>query len=58
MLEEVADDLQCDGVHLLIARDVAGVRDVLQRATGDQSLSRFHPSVADAVRAAQAKDHL
>jgi SulP family sulfate permease len=50
MLHEVADDLRRDGRELLLARDVAGVRDLLARA-GDADLTAVHRSVREAVAA-------
>jgi SulP family sulfate permease len=50
MLHEVAGDLRRDGRRLLLARDVAGVRDLLRRA-GDEELTAVHRSVQEAVDA-------
>lgn len=50
MLHEVADDLRRDGRRLLLARDVAGVRDLLARA-GAEELTAVHRSVHEAVAA-------
>lgn len=57
MLAEVVEDLERDGVHLLLARDVSGVRDVLRRAAEPAEpapLTRVFPTVAEAVAAAHA----
>ena len=48
-LDELAADLQRDGVQLLLARDVGQVRDVLRTAAADESLTRVYPSVRAAV---------
>jgi sulfate permease, SulP family len=51
MLEELAADLQRDGVALVIARDIGQVRDVLRRARADAPLMQVHPTIQDAVDA-------
>jgi sulfate permease, SulP family len=51
MLEELAADLQRDGIRLVIARDVGQVRDVLRRAGADAPLVQVHPTIKDAVDA-------
>ncbi|HET6510269.1 MAG TPA: SulP family inorganic anion transporter [Baekduia sp.] len=50
MLRQVAGDLRRGGCRLLLARDVAGVRDLLTRA-GDDDLTAIHRSVREAVAA-------
>jgi SulP family sulfate permease len=50
MLHQIADDLRRDGRELLLARDVAGIRDLLRRA-GAGGLATVHRSVGDAVAA-------
>lgn len=50
MLHEVARDLRRDGRALLLARDVAGVRELLARA-GAEELTAVHRSVQEAVDA-------
>lgn len=52
MLLQVRDDLQRRGVALLLARDVASVRDLLRRAGADPDLIEVHRSVQEAVEAA------
>jgi high affinity sulfate transporter 1 len=54
MLLEARDELRRRGVALLIARDVAAVRDLLRRAGADPGLIEVHPTVQDAVEAAVA----
>jgi high affinity sulfate transporter 1 len=54
MLLEARDELRRRGVALLIARDVAAVRDLLRRAGADADLIDVHPTVQDAVVAAVA----
>jgi MFS superfamily sulfate permease-like transporter len=51
MLEELAADLQRDGVALVIARDIGQVRDVLRRAAADAPVVQVHPTIQDAVDA-------
>jgi sulfate permease, SulP family len=51
MLDQLARDLQQQGVQLIVARDVGQVRDVLRRANGTRSLVRAYPTVQDAVQA-------
>jgi SulP family sulfate permease len=50
MLRQVAGDLHRDGRQLLLARDVAGVRELLTRAGADD-LTAVHRSVQEAVDA-------
>jgi high affinity sulfate transporter 1 len=53
MLEALAEDLQRDGVQLLLARDVGQVRDILARQEADHPVAiRAYPTVQDAVTAA------
>jgi sulfate permease, SulP family len=51
MLRELVEDLQRDGVALVIARDIGQVRDVLRRADAGDALVEVHPSIQDAVDA-------
>jgi sulfate permease, SulP family len=51
MLRELAEDLQRDGVALVIARDIGQVRDVLRRTDADGVLVAVHPTIQDAVDA-------
>src|ERR1700722_3193651 len=51
MLDELADELQRDGVNLVLARDVGQVRDVLRKTGGDISRERVFPTVRAAVDA-------
>ncbi len=53
MLAALAEDLERDGVVLILAREVGQVRDLLSVAEGDQPLIRTYPSVRAAVDAAQ-----
>jgi high affinity sulfate transporter 1 len=53
MLETLAEDLERDGIRLLLARDVGQVRDVLKRQESDHPVRiRTYPTVQDAVTAA------
>jgi hypothetical protein len=51
MLEELARQLEGDGVQLLLAGDIGQVRDVLRRAAREQGPETY-PTVRDAVAAA------
>lgn len=51
MLDQLADTLASEGVTLLVARDIGGVRDVLRRADAGAPLRRVYPSVQAAVDA-------
>jgi SulP family sulfate permease len=51
MLEELAADLQRDGVALVIARDIGQVRDVLRQAGADEPLVQVHRTIQEAVDA-------
>ena len=53
MLAALAEDLERDGVVLILAREVGQVRDLLGVAEGDKPLIRTYPSVRAAVDAAQ-----
>ena len=50
VLDQVARELQADGVRLVIARDVGQVRDVLDTAPGDSILDTSYPTVDEAVK--------
>jgi anti-anti-sigma factor len=53
MLESLAEDLERDGIQLLLARDVGQVRDVLERQEADHPVAiRAYPTVQAAVTAA------
>jgi MFS superfamily sulfate permease-like transporter len=53
MLAAVAEDLERDGIQLLLARDVGQVRDVLRREeTGKPAAIRAYPTVQAAITAA------
>ena len=51
MLAQLRDELDRDGVRLLVARDIGQVRDVLARAGDDEQ--RLFPSVEEAVTQAR-----
>jgi hypothetical protein len=53
MLAALAEDLERDGVALMLAREVGQVRDLLSMAEGDKPAIRTYPSVRAAVDAAQ-----
>lgn len=53
MLDALAEDLERDGVRLLIARDVGQVREMLRSGGAEPELQRVHPSVEAAVAAAR-----
>jgi anti-anti-sigma factor len=50
MLAELADDLERDGVQLVVARDIGQVRDVIRRA-GEETVLSVYPTVQAAVDA-------
>ncbi len=50
VLDQVARELQSDGVRMVIARDVGQVRDVLDTAPGDSILDYAYPTVEEAVK--------
>lgn len=52
MLLELDRDLARDGAHLVLARDVGQVRDLLRRAGAGESTLRAYPTVGAAVEAA------
>ncbi|HTS72655.1 MAG TPA: SulP family inorganic anion transporter, partial [Gaiellaceae bacterium] len=54
MLAAVAEDLERDGIQLLLARDVGQVRDILKRQEKGRQFPTIHayPTVQDAVDAA------
>jgi sulfate permease, SulP family len=53
MLEALAEDLERDGIQLLLARDVGQVRDILKRQEADHPVAiRTYPTVQAAVTAA------
>jgi SulP family sulfate permease len=59
MLDALADDLERDGVHLAIARDVGQVRDLMGATARSADTRRNYPTVNDAVAAlAPPDDHL
>ena len=49
-LRQLRDDLERDGVQLLLARDIGQVRDVLRRAGAEDEAAAVFPTVEDAVR--------
>ena len=49
VLDQVARELQANGVRLVVARDVGQVRDVLDAAPGDSILDYAYPTVDQAV---------
>jgi sulfate permease, SulP family len=51
MLDQLADDLQRDGVTLVLARDIGGVRDVIVRAHDSDVTIPTYPTVQAAVDA-------
>jgi SulP family sulfate permease len=51
MLSELRDDLERDGVRLVLARDVGQVRDLIRRELGEEALRDSYPSVAAAIAA-------
>ena len=54
MLALLADDLERQGVRLVVARDIGQVRDVLRRAGEDRPLAPAYPTVQAAVQALAA----
>jgi SulP family sulfate permease len=52
MLAALAEDLQRDGIALILAREVGQVRDVLSLTEGETPVIRAYPSVQAAVDAA------
>jgi high affinity sulfate transporter 1 len=55
MLEELAADLERDGVRLVLARDIGQVRDLLGR-TEDGGVLRAYPTIENAVTALGKRD--
>jgi len=55
MLDQLAEELAADGVHLAIARDVGQVRDLTGMA-GDATVRRSYPTVRDAVSALSSEE--
>ena len=53
MLSSLSDELQRQGVRLVMARDVGQVRDVLERAGAAEPLKHLFPTVQAAVEALQ-----
>ena len=53
MLAALADELRSRGVQLRLARGVGQVRDVLQSVIDDPAVTRFHPTVSEAVQACE-----
>lgn len=51
MLTALAGDLRRDGVELVLARDVAVVRELARLGTTGDGLLRTYPTVRDAVGA-------
>jgi MFS superfamily sulfate permease-like transporter len=59
MLAQLGEDLEGRGVHLLVARDLGQVRDVVRRAAEGTTV-RLYPTVDDAlaaVRESEGADH-
>ncbi len=50
VLDQVARELQADGVRLVIARDIGQVRDVRHAAPGESILDASYPTVDEAVK--------
>jgi sulfate permease, SulP family len=51
MLDELADDLEHDGIRLVVARDVGQVRDVVAQSSHSPHLRRSYPTVRAALDA-------
>jgi MFS superfamily sulfate permease-like transporter len=51
MLEALAEDLDRDGVRLVLARDIGTSRDVLRERGDDRVLLGVHPTVGQAIAA-------
>jgi len=51
MLDQLARDLDANGVHLVVARDIGQVRDLFKAAKADALLDHLYPSVQSAVDA-------
>ena len=52
MLAELTDELEHQGVRLLIARDIGQVRDVLRHVVDNPALAQVYPTIQAAVDAA------
>ncbi len=50
ILDQLARELQADGIRLVIARNIGQVRDVVGAALGDSILDTAYPTVDEAVR--------
>jgi high affinity sulfate transporter 1 len=55
MLAELRGDVEARGGHLVLARDLGQVRELMRRELGEQSVADVYPTVADAVRALEAE---
>lgn len=56
MLSELRDDLERNGVRMVLARDVGQVRDLIRRELGEDALRDAYPSVAAAIAALTSQD--
>ena len=54
MLAETRDELDAQGVRLVLARDVGQVRDMLRSTTDDRDLTASHPTIDAAIHAVGA----
>jgi sulfate permease, SulP family len=54
MLRELSDQLEREGVHFFLARDIGQVRDVMRRTAGEPEAERVYPTVQAAVDAARS----
>jgi SulP family sulfate permease len=50
IVDQLARELEADGVRLVIARNIGQVRDVVRAALGDSILDTAHPTVDEAVK--------
>jgi len=54
MLNQLAADLQRQGVRLVLAGEIGQVRDMIAAVSGNDQTPEYHRTVHDAVHAAQA----
>ncbi len=56
MLAGTRDELEAQGVRLVLARNVGQVRDVLRSTTGESDLTASYPTIDAAIQAVGVTD--